>query len=320
MLSVDRQTGVLDRIANVRLGTPFVTDDGSRDGHSLSIAELAYLHTHPEHAMNQLVEVDCPGRPNPDFGDPKNEDGPRFPCKTAERFQCRALFAAVTACDECRRDAEESDLVRRAKHAWEKLCPALYRDTKRSHEHFPKAQYEAVKDYTGERSYVFFGPSGSGKTRLAFMLLKRAMLKGKTVGVMFDEQLQDAKSSRERMKAVEQWGGFHVLLLDDSLMNGAQDEHTASFLKSLLDYIMRRKSHVIITTQITKAEYTEQLRKWESSRKTTRTDEERSLALLRRVSEMCGEPVEFHAIPGTETVSSTPGRPGQTTLDADQPF
>lgn len=317
----DRTTSTIDRIANVSLGKPFVTDDGTRDGHSLTLAEMAYLHNHPEHAMNQFVEVECPGRPNPNFGEKGDDQGPRIECERSEKFQCRALFAAVTACDECRRLAEEATLMLRAKAEWEKKCPALYRDTKRSHDHFPKAQFEATKEFKGERSYFFFGPSGSGKTRLAFLLLKRAMIFGnKTIGVMFDEQLADAKASRERMKAVEQWGSFHVLLLDDALMNGAHDEHTTAFLKSLLDHIMRRKAHVIITSQVTRDEYMEQLRKYETSqRKTTRTDDERAAAVWRRISELCGEPVEFHAVAGISPPE--PSRAGQQdVLDSERPF
>lgn len=263
-----------------------------------TMAELAYLHTHPEHPARQLVQGYC-------------SKG------CGAMFQVMKLFESVTGCDMCRAKAIEDSRVDRCRQLWETTCPERYRKTELNHPDFAKAQYEMTKDFVGERSYFFFGPSRSGKTRLAFVLLKRAMLNaGKNIGVMFDDDLNAAKSDRERAQAVKNWARFDVLLLDDALMTGAQDEATTSFLKSLLEKIMARERHVIITSQITRSEYEEQLRKFESAtRKTTAADEQRAIALWSRIKEMCGDAIEFHKAPGAGAMADPANTPVPTEME-----
>lgn len=302
-------------ISGVQVGPMFEQDKG----HVPTMNELAYLHNQPEHPARQVVQGYC-------------SKG------CGAMFQVMKFFESVTGCDECVAKAIEDSRIERCRKHWEDACPERYRKTDLKHEHFPKAQHELTKDWvyldepTGpddkrseqarwqlRRSLFFFGPSGSGKTRLAFVLLKRAMLYGgKNIGVMFDDDLNAAKSNRERALAVKEWSRFDVLLLDDALMTGAQDEATTSFLKSLLEKIMAREKHVIITSQISRAEYEEQLRKFDSStRKTTAADEQRAIALWRRIKEMCGDAIEFHNAPGAVAPAAAPaGKPA----DADLPF
>ncbi len=264
----------LDRIGNVQLPEPFVSS-----GKGLAMVELAYLHNNPDHALRQIVKVPCSQQ-----------------CGT--EIEAMAYFSSVTACNACREKAIEAMLHERMRAYWESICPADYRDTKLAHPDWPKAQYEELKEWKGDRSLFFYGPTGAGKTRLAFILIKRALVHcNKTVGVMFDKHVADAKASRERLIALKNWSRFDVLLLDDCLLNGSQDEHTVSFMKSLLEDVMNEKRVVIITSQINFEEYKEQQGKYAKEGKgTTAADSNRTSALLRRIKEMCGAPIVFHSV------------------------
>jgi DNA replication protein DnaC len=231
----------------------------------LSMAELAYLHNHPEHEARKLVKTAC-------------SQG------CGETFEAMALFAGITCCDACRAKADKADAMERAKKHWESICPPAFRDTDRAHPDFPKAQWDDLKGWNGDESLFLFGDSRAGKTRLAMLLLKRAMLRNQFVGVLWPEQLKAMKWSRETLEKIQHYGRYDVLLLDDALLTGAADESTASFLKDLLDYMMRYKKHVIVTSQIGGAEYEEHSDKFGNA---TKADKKRAEALVARLRESC---------------------------------
>jgi DNA replication protein DnaC len=231
----------------------------------VSLAHLAWLHHHREDSLMQEVEVEC-------------SQG----CGT--RIRCIKAFAALTACDECRKKADEQDALDRAKKHWEHICPPAFRDTLKTHPDFPVAQYNELKDWTGEQSLFFYGDSRAGKTRLAMLLLKRALLRGHYVGVLWPEKLKAVKWSRETLELLEHYGRYDVLLMDDALLTGAQDERITDFLKDLIDYLMRFKRRFIITSQIGGDEYEAQADKFDNL---TDADKKRIKALLERLREEC---------------------------------
>lgn len=259
---------------------------------NLTISQLAYLHNHPEHPMRQEVDQDCNGRPNP-----KNPNE-RIPCPTKARFKCMAYFAEVTACDDCRNAAIHAGNMDKAKGYWESICPLNYRDTDKKHEKFPTGIFNTLSDYKGEESLFLYGASGSGKSRSAMLLLKRCLLANKHVGCLWPEELKHAAHSfNDRLKYLRQYARYDVLLLDDSLLTGAQDEKMASFLQDLIDLLMRNKNHFIITSQIGGDDYKAQANK---SDKTTKVDHDRIDALLRRIREVC------RVVPFTQATTTTP--------------
>lgn len=232
----------------------------------MSMRQLAYLHQNPKHPLNDLVEVECSQQ-----------------CGVI--IKAHRLFAALTACEACCAKKEKEDQLAKAKTYWESICPPSFTDTNKSHAGFPKAQYEATKSYAGEESLLFFGPTGTGKSRLAMWLLKRCLARHhKHVGVLWPEQLKSVKTSHERLELVQKWGRYDLLLMDDSLLTGAQDERITDFLKDLLDYRMRYNRHQIITSQIGGEEYKAQADKFENI---TAADLKRVDALLRRLREVC---------------------------------
>lgn len=246
---------------------------------NLTISQLAYLHRHPEHPLCQLIDHDCHGRPNP--ADPDN----RIPCPTKERFKCMAYFAELTVCDDCRNAALHDMHIAKAKGYWESICPSSYRDTDKKHAQFPTGIFSTMSDYKGQESLFLYGPSGSGKTRCAMLLLKRCLLANQHVGCLWPEELKHAAHSfNDRLRYLRQYARYDLLLLDDALLTGAQDEKMASFLVDLIDMLMRSKHRFIITSQIGGDDYTDQAKK---SDRTTKVDMDRIDALLRRIRQSC---------------------------------
>lgn len=231
---------------------------------ALMLGELAMLRANPANELNEIVEADC-----------SRGCGAKV---TASRF-----FVPLTACDECRKKADEEERLEKTKAYWESICPEAYRKTDRQHPDFPKAQYEATKAYTGAESLLFFGPSRSGKTRLAMFLLKRCLAKfNRHVGAMWEEDLETVKTFQDRKQLILRWGRFDLLLLDDALLSGARDERTTSFLKQLLDYRGRHERPSIITSQVGSEAYMEAAKRDGLIRK---QDEARVEALLKRIRE-----------------------------------
>lgn len=231
----------------------------------ISMAGLAALLDSAHEAMAP-IDYDC------SQGCGTHLRGPRF-------------FAALTACDDCRAKAQKADRLEKAKLYWESICPVSFRETKKDHPGFPLAQYNATKAFLGGESLLFFGPTGQGKTRLAMWLLKRCLVRSNLhVGVLWPWDLKAVKKAFDVREQLTKWGKFDLLLMDDSLMTGAQDERITDFLKDLFSYRMDHHRHQIITSQIGGDEYKQQADKFENI---TAADLKRVEALLRRLREVC---------------------------------
>lgn len=247
-----------------------LSDELSRGLAGISISLLAYLHEHPEHELMQPVSDLC--------------------TKCGAQIEIRMkLFSGLCVCDECRAKAEKDRRWEVARRYWlgegstEGICPPMFRETDLEHPDFPKAIWNTLDRYDGAESLLLWGPSGSGKTRLAMLLLKKCLIDAhRFVGVVWAEDLQEVKFIRDRLDQIKEWGRFDLLLLDDALLNGAQDERITGFLLSLLDYRMRMKRATIITSQIGGDEYEEQAKKFSDL---TAADRQRIAALMRRMKE-----------------------------------
>jgi DNA replication protein DnaC len=228
-----------------------------------SMQFFANLHRNPQDDAVAMIDVPC-----------SQECG--------ATIRCMRIFSARTACDECRKKWEKAEALQRAKKHWEDaICPPGMRDTDREHVDFPKAQYEMLKGWAGNSSLFFFGPTGAGKTRMALLLLKRILLKSKFGGVLWPEDFESMRTSRNATAELKQYGRFDVLLLDDVLLTGAKDDRLTSWLKNLLDYMMRHNHHWIVTSQIGGPAYLEQARQFGPLGK---SDEKRIEAILSRLT------------------------------------
>jgi DNA replication protein DnaC len=247
------------RAANEKTGLARVGDQPVFSG-------LAWLYNHPEHELMQEIETDCSQA-------------------CGEKVTCKRLFAGQTACDACRKKWEEAAQLDRAKKHWEMICPEGFRDTNKGHEDFPKAQYEQTKAWAGESSLFLYGEPRTGKTRLAMLLLKRALLRGKWVGVLWPWDFAAIKNSRDTLEKLKEYGAYDVLLLDDVLLSGARDERLSGWLKELLEYMIQRKRQWILTSNVGGDDYLEQAKKFSDDGKLSASDEARIKALLGRLRE-----------------------------------
>ena len=249
----------------------------------ISIAGLAYLRAHPEcEAMNRVS----------------------FPCSKG----CGAwiegpyFFAAVTACDACRAAREKADKLDQAKTYWEALCPQSFRETKKDHPGFPRAQYAATRAWPKTRellvddvpttprrfvlddeSLFFYGPSGKGKSRLGMWLLKRCLVRFEAARWRHVAGATEGGEERARYARMDQhWGKYDLLLMDDALAATASDGRIAEAFKDLLDYRLRFNRRNIVTSQIEESDVEQQFDKFGKS---TKADKEMIKALWRRLRE-----------------------------------
>jgi len=247
-------------IAAASLGTDFQAADLGQ----LNVSDLAWYHRNPDCAARQVIPCAC------------------SVCGSA--LTAMRLFSELTACDECRAKAVEDERMNACKTFWEAACPADIRATDTKHTGFPLTVFKSLLPYTGTESLFLYGPSGSGKTRVGAMLLKRALLAGKDIGFIWPEELKDAAQSRDRLKLLRSYAARDVLMMDDAVLTGAQDEKISSFLKDLIDMLMRGQHQFIITSQIGGDDYEEQADKFGNL---TKADRERIAALWRRIREKC---------------------------------
>ncbi len=232
----------------------------------VTIAGLASAAIQPDHPFNQIVTVEC------------------HICK-AVSYGTTQLFAHQTCCDDCREKALKEQRLEKVKTYWQAICPPAFQETDKNHPDFPKAAYAATRDWQGGDSLLLYGPSRVGKTRLAVWLLKRCLVRNSAhVGILWPEQLKHVKYAHDRLELIEKWGRYEILLMDDALLTGAQDERITDWLKDLLDYRIRYKRPVIITSQVGQDDYREQMDKFDNA---TKADKARVEALLKRVKETC---------------------------------
>lgn len=256
--------------AQLKLGADFGTDQVGEIG----IHDLAWLHRNPDAAAREVIDCACSHCGAP--------------------LKAMRLFSQLTGCDDCREKYLEEERMNACKSRWEEACPRDLRSTDpkfagdpaRNIPAFPAAIYKDLRaTWTFNESLFLYGPSGSAKTRTAALLLKRALLAGKDIGFLWPEELKDAAQSRfDRLKLLRGFAARDVLMMDDALMTGAQDEKITDFLRDLLDLLMRNGNHFIITSQVGEADYSQAADKFG---KATTADKERIAAVFRRIKERC---------------------------------
>lgn len=229
----------------------------------ISIRQLAAIAQKPDHILRQIVKGKC------------NRCG--------TEIEAMRLFLALTACDACVEKAQHDERIRVAKGRWEAICPPAFRDTDRTHPDFPRAQYATLKDYDGRQSLFLGGDTRRGKTRIALLMIKRCLLRQMTCGVIWPEELKQVRGFNiNRGEWVAKWTAPQLVLLDDCLLTGAQDEKITDALKDLIDARMRQQHATIITSQIDAVDFKEQAQKFHNA---TANDLKRVDALLQRIKE-----------------------------------
>lgn len=232
---------------------------------NIKVAELAYFSKHPEHELMRLVVPAC------------------SVCGQPVGYETPILFENVSACESCRDKHDRDEAMARAKKHWDRICPSSFRDTDTTHAGFPRAVYSSIKDWACDKSLFFYGPTGSGKTRVAFLMLKRAMLKNNHTGVLWPEQIKSLTQGYDN-STFDHFASFDVLLMDDPLITACRESKMVDVLKQLIDVRMRHKKPTIFTSQIgSENEITDGKEFGEAKT----ADLERIKAIVRRLREDC---------------------------------
>lgn len=252
-------------ISAAHFGGRSVIDGQSFDlGINITIAQLGHINRTPDHPAKELIPGNC------------------SVCQC--ELEVIRLFQALTACDACRAKSDHDEALKRAEKHWKAMCPPAYRETSKEHPDFPKGAFATLNDWKGQQSLFLYGPSRAGKTRAAMLLLKRAMLKGHHVGVLWPEQLKAVKFARDNLETMNKLAMYDVLLLDDALLTGAANDSISEYLKDLVDLMIRQEKRFIITSQIGGDDYREAAKKYHNL---AMSDIERIEALIKRIEETC---------------------------------
>jgi hypothetical protein len=198
----------------------------------ISLNGLAAIKSHPELPTAQLVEATC------------------SKCGTPIGKVLR-IFAGSVACDRCCQEWQEKQTTDRIKAIWHALCPQAYRDTRTDHPSFPAESWKNVCGWDGGKSLMLTGETRAGKTRTAFLLLRRALSRGMSCGVLWPEDIKELGAARDggaaRLRAIAM---VDVLLLDDGLMAASGEDRSVETLKQLIDLLIRHNRAFIITSQV----------------------------------------------------------------------
>lgn len=209
-----------------------------------------------------------------------------------EPIQCRYVMSPFVSCDKCIEDVLYKQRIEFYREYWERVCPINYRETnvhfkadRPDQSDFPLAiweEYRLIDKAKPGQNFFLYGPSGTGKTRVAFLLLKAALLRGNRVGVLWPEKLSTLKTSF-KTDVFDHYANYDVLLLDDALLTACKESDMVDSLKMIVDVRMREKRPMIFTSQIgeTGVQDGKQYGEVKSS------DLERIAALMRRLREAC---------------------------------
>jgi len=198
----------------------------------ISLNGLALIKSRPDLSTAQMVEATCSK-----CGKPVGK--------------VMRIFSGSVACDRCVQEWQEKQATDRIKVIWSALCPPAYRDTKTDHPGFPIDAWHSLAGWDGGKSLLLWGETRSGKTRTAFLLLRRALSKGLSCGVLWPEDIKELGAARDggaaRLRALT---AVDVMLLDDALLAASGEDRSVETLKQLIDLLLRHNRVFIITSQV----------------------------------------------------------------------
>jgi DNA replication protein DnaC len=184
-------------------------------------------------------------------------------------------------CNECvEKYKRERDLKLMEKY-WKKVCPAEYRSTDLKHETWNKEAWDKARQIPLSESLVIIGESGQCKTRIACERAKRAILTGKTVSLMWPDELKEIPRFTSRKDYIQDLCKPDYLLLDDAFLCGSK-EAAAELLKDIIDKRIREQKATVITTQISGEDWKGDAAKFKNM---TKAENDRIDAVVRRVKE-----------------------------------
>lgn len=184
-------------------------------------------------------------------------------------------------CSERQAEIDQRETLQRAgcyrEQSWKKFCPVLFQDTNPSSLPSPHKLQIAQQWQYGRRGLILHGASGRGKSRIAWEILKREFMAGRSVAVMdcsfgYAYAAKFATSAAEAANWVDHRMTVDLLLFDDVL----KVKLTDSVEQALFAIVNSRTEHglpIIVTTNDT------------GDSLASRMSDDRGPALLRRLRE-----------------------------------
>jgi DNA replication protein DnaC len=213
----------------------------------------------------------------------KCNDGRHVRARCETVVECTRIVAPFVACDACRSRIAKEDLAAIYQKTWERICPERFRKTDTTHADFPRAIYADLKKGDPKQSLFLFGPTGSSKTRVGMLMLKRALLRGRRVGVLWPEQIHLLTKGYDNAM-FDRYADYDDLLLDDSFLTACRESKLLDTVKLLLDVRMRHERVTIFTSQIGTEEEIASAKEYGEAKT---ADLERIKAIIRRLRESC---------------------------------
>lgn len=183
-------------------------------------------------------------------------------------------------CDPCYKKACRELELKECERLWKQICPAQYLKTDLKHEEFNRVAWKQIAAIDLEESLVLVGASGKCKTRCMMERLKRCLIAGKGIDILWADKLDEIIESRKTSKALQQYSEVPVLGIDDFGTSGSAYESVSKFLKGLIDRRMREGRTTILTTNLRGRDVQQDADKFGNS---TKADKERTLAIVRRL-------------------------------------
>lgn len=210
----------------------------------------------------------------------------------ATLVECAAIVSPFVACDVCiARELKDQNDKRNAEY-WEHVCPEKYRKTDTKFAGFPTEIYRRLKEEFVGKGLFLFGPSDMFKTRVGMLMLKRALLEGKRVQVLWPDDIQSLRQGFD--SSMDRFAGYDMLLLDDPLLAVSKEPKLIEVLRQLIDIRVRHERPFIVTSQIG---HEDELVKAQAYGEAKGADVERIKSLLKRFRQDC-EIVSFaQAVP-----------------------
>jgi hypothetical protein len=188
----------------------------------------------------------------------------------------------ITICPECQNKREEAHpeiIEARRIKSFNSICPVAYQSINPALLPNPSKLEEVLKWEYGPDGMIFMGSTGSGKTRLAWALMKREVLSGRSIKALDSRAgLQYASIYSQSPQNVMHWVSrlvlAEILLLDDIFKIKLTDSFEATIF-TVIDQRISWHRPTIITSNDTG----ETLK--------ARLSVDRADPLLRRLRECC---------------------------------
>ena len=186
-----------------------------------------------------------------------------------------------TACKPIREQQEKDMLAIRQEQArmeeFNRLCPALYRDTDPLKLPCNPDVVKLVLGWTyGSKGLVLHGATGRGKTRLAYMLVRRLVLDGRSVSAFdslsFAHRVGETFGEYQGERFIREQQKVDVLMLDD-LGKAKLTERAEAELFGLVEHRIANLKPLIVTTNFV------------GDKLSNKLSEDRATPLVRRLRE-----------------------------------